>query len=92
LELLIRDVSAIFRVPEKTVYHWIDELELPAHRVNDQYRFNRTELMEWATTNKVPLPPEIMALDKRRIPRLLRNPFWQEEFFMIFRQLIKRAH
>jgi PTS system nitrogen regulatory IIA component len=30
---------------------------LPVYRINDQYRFNRSELVEWATLNKVNMAP-----------------------------------
>jgi PTS system nitrogen regulatory IIA component len=30
------------------------------HQVNGQYRFNRAELLEWATSNRVPISPRMM--------------------------------
>jgi PTS system nitrogen regulatory IIA component len=32
---------------------WIDEGALPAYRLDDQYRFHRAELLEWATTHNI---------------------------------------
>jgi len=60
MELVVRDVAALLRISEKTVYRWISQRKLPAHRINEQYRFNRTELLEWSTANRVPLPAEIL--------------------------------
>lgn len=34
---------------------------LPAYRVNEQYRFNRAELLEWATSRRVNVSAEIFA-------------------------------
>ena len=48
MQLSVRDVVRLFKVPEKTVYHWIKENDLPAVKVGEQYRFGRTELLEWA--------------------------------------------
>ena len=59
MQLTVRDVSDLFKVSEKTVYRWISQGILPAYRVNDQYRFNRAELLEWATTRKMNVSAEL---------------------------------
>jgi len=43
----------MLEVSEKTVYRWIEQKKLPVHRINDQYRFNRAELLEWATSRRM---------------------------------------
>jgi PTS system nitrogen regulatory IIA component len=43
----------MLNVPEDTIYRWIREKEIPAHRVGDHYRFHRSELLEWATARGV---------------------------------------
>jgi PTS system nitrogen regulatory IIA component len=53
MQLTVRDVSGLLKVSEKTVYRWINQGVVPAYRVNDQYRFNRAELLEWATSRKM---------------------------------------
>jgi nitrogen PTS system EIIA component len=53
MQLGVRDVAQILNVSEKTVYRWIQQGHLPAYRVNEQYRFNRAELLEWATAQRV---------------------------------------
>ncbi|KJS31826.1 MAG: hypothetical protein VR64_09830 [Desulfatitalea sp. BRH_c12] len=64
MELVVRDVSALLKVSEKTVYRWISQRKLPAHRINEQYRFNRTELLEWATANRIPVSTDILKEDR----------------------------
>lgn len=59
MQLMVRDVARLLNVSEKTVYRWITQGSLPAYRINDQYRFNRAELLEWATSNKINVSPEI---------------------------------
>jgi PTS system nitrogen regulatory IIA component len=54
MQLTVRDAARILNVPERTVYRWIEEDGLPAYRVNDQFRFNRAELLEWVTSHKGP--------------------------------------
>ncbi|MFI5394360.1 MAG: PTS sugar transporter subunit IIA [Candidatus Binatia bacterium] len=59
MQLTVRDVSDLFKVSEKTVYRWINQGILPAYRVSDQYRFNRAELLEWATARKMNVSAEL---------------------------------
>lgn len=59
MQLSVRDVAKILNVSEKTVYRWIQQGSLPAHRVNEQYRLNRAELLEWATARRMNLSKEI---------------------------------
>ncbi len=49
----VRELCDLMNVSEKTVYHWIKDEELPAVKVNEQYRFNRTELLEWAIARRI---------------------------------------
>ncbi len=59
MKLTVRDVSDLFKISEKTVYRWVSQGILPAYRVNDQYRFNRAELLEWATARRMNVSPEL---------------------------------
>lgn len=59
MELSVRDAARLLGVSEKTVYRWARKGEIPLTRVNDQYRFHRVELLEWATARKIPVAPEI---------------------------------
>src|SRR5213593_2709530 len=53
MQLGVRDVSKLLNVSEKTIYRWVGQGILPAYRVNEQYRFNRAELLEWATSRRM---------------------------------------
>jgi PTS system nitrogen regulatory IIA component len=59
MQLNVREAAKILNVSEKTIYRWINQRNLPAYRVNEQYRFNRAELLEWATSRKINVSPEI---------------------------------
>ncbi len=61
MTLTVRDVARLLSVSEKTVYRWISQGNLPAYQVHEQYRFNRAEILEWATSRKIPVSPEIFA-------------------------------
>jgi nitrogen PTS system EIIA component len=59
MKLAVKDVAELLSISEKTVYRWIDERKLPGYRLSGQYRFNRAELLEWATANRVNVSPAI---------------------------------
>ena len=58
MKLTVRDVSGLLDVSEKTVYRWVNERKLPGYRLSGQYRFNRAEIIEWATANKINVAPD----------------------------------
>jgi nitrogen PTS system EIIA component len=61
MQLGVREAANILTVSEKTIYRWIKDGKLPAYRVNEQYRFNRAELLEWATSNRINVSPDIFG-------------------------------
>lgn len=61
MTLTVKDIARLLSVSEKTIYRWINQGNLPAYQVHEQYRFNRAEILEWATSRKIPISPEIFA-------------------------------
>jgi PTS system nitrogen regulatory IIA component len=59
MELNVRDAAKLLGTPEKQVYRWIDEGEIPFSKINDQPRFNRAELLEWATSRRLPVSVDV---------------------------------
>jgi nitrogen PTS system EIIA component len=55
----IKEVSKFLAVSEKTIYRWIAKNEIPVYKIGGAYRFNRVELLEWATSKKMPVSPQI---------------------------------
>jgi nitrogen PTS system EIIA component len=73
MQLSVRDVAALLEVSEKTVYRWIDDGKLPGYRISGQYRFNRAELLAWATAEKIRISPGIYAepeIEGSKLPTL----------------------
>ena len=60
MHLFLRDITGIFQVSEKTIYKWIDKKGFPCVNVNEQFRFNFTDVLEWALECKIKLTPEIL--------------------------------
>lgn len=59
MQITVREVAKLLQVSEKTVYRWITQGDLPVYRINDQYRFNRAEILQWATAKKLNVSDEI---------------------------------
>ena len=72
MQLTVSETARLLRVDEKTVQTWIRKKDLPAFKVNDQYRLNRVDLLEWATDHGMKLLPEIFAIrdEKAAFPSL----------------------
>lgn len=61
MKLTVRDSASLLNVSEKTIYRWIEQKIVPAYLVNGQYRFNRAELLEWATARKIPVSVDLLT-------------------------------
>lgn len=61
MNLSVRDTAGLLKVSEKTIYRWIKQGAIPAYRVQDQYRFNRAEVLEWATSRRLNVSSEIFT-------------------------------
>jgi nitrogen PTS system EIIA component len=73
VQLTVRDVSRFLDVSESTVTRWMKQRGLPAQYVGGQYRFNRAELLEWATANQIKVSLELfdnLVTEDEPIPRL----------------------
>jgi len=60
MNLSVKDAARLLSVSEKTIYRWIKQEIVPAYRVHEQYRFNRAELLEWATARRISVAPEAL--------------------------------
>lgn len=57
--LKVIDLATAVGVDEKTVLDWIKNKGLPAHKQDDRYRINRVDLLEWATSHDITIPPDV---------------------------------
>lgn len=60
MKLTVKETAKLFNVSEKTIYRWIEQKGLPAYRINKQFRFNQTELFEWAAAGKTNITPDLL--------------------------------
>src|ERR1043165_9800246 len=59
MQLTVRQAAQLLRTPERQIYRWVDEGEIPFYRVNDQPRFHQAELLEWATARRILISEDI---------------------------------
>ena len=61
MEWTISNIARLFGTTEQAVGRLVAEAGLPVHVVNEQFRFNRAELLEWATANRVNVASELLT-------------------------------
>jgi PTS system nitrogen regulatory IIA component len=61
MRLRIRDAAELLEVSENTISRWTKAHKLPALKIKGQYRFNREELLEFATTRQTRVSPSAFA-------------------------------
>lgn len=61
MRLTVQDAAELLQVSEKSIYRWIKQGSLPVYKVSEQYRFNRAELLAWATSRRLNVPPEVLS-------------------------------
>jgi nitrogen PTS system EIIA component len=59
MQLSVKEVANLLKVNEKTIYRWLKKGEIPAYCVGNHYRFNRAELLEWATRRQIGVSADI---------------------------------
>jgi len=52
MDLKIRDVADLLNVSESTIRRWLAEGKIPAYRLNNQFRFSRSEIEQWMLLHK----------------------------------------
>lgn len=50
--LTVDDVSKYLSVTKDTIYKWIDNRNMPAHRVGRKWMFQKSEIDEWVKSGK----------------------------------------
>jgi PTS system nitrogen regulatory IIA component len=69
MQLSVKDTARLLDVSEKTIYRWIKQKVIPCYQINEQFRFNRAELLEWATSRRIQISPEIfLETEASKVP------------------------
>jgi PTS system nitrogen regulatory IIA component len=71
MHLTPRDAARLLGVPEATLERWLRSGELVATRVNDAWRLNRVDLLEFAASRNLDVSPDLLAhLESAQLPDL----------------------
>ena len=73
MQLSVKDAATLLNVSDETIYKWVRQEEIPSHTVNEQVRFNRADLLEWATSRNMQVSPDLFTVnqpDKSSLPTL----------------------
>lgn len=54
--LSVNEIAAYLGVSRDTIYKWVDERGLTAHRVGRLWKFKKEEVDEWVRKGSVPEP------------------------------------
>lgn len=65
MQLRLRELSELLKVNEKAIYGWVKRGILRATLLNDQYRFNRADVLECLTSHNKEVPAGIIAIPQR---------------------------
>jgi len=61
MKLSVKDAASLLKVSEDLLHRWIKAGVLPAYRINEEYRFNRSELLEWATSRQMDISGDVFG-------------------------------
>ena len=62
--LTVREVARLLETGEEDVYRWVESGKIPCERVNDQPRFDRTDLLEWAMSRRRAVSVDMFGNDE----------------------------
>lgn len=52
MDLKLKDVAELLNVSETTIKRWIADSKIPYYKLNQQYRFSRSEIEDWVLSCK----------------------------------------
>lgn len=70
MDLKIKDVAELLHVSEITIRRWLASGQIPAYRLNHQYRFSRLEIENWMMSCKLKTDKGIVAFEGSEDPSL----------------------
>jgi PTS system nitrogen regulatory IIA component len=71
MHLSARDAARLLGVSETQLGKWLKSGELASTRVNDQYRLNRIDLLEFASSRGLDISPDLLeGLEQPQLPSL----------------------
>ncbi len=66
MEIGVKQAAELLKVADKTIYRWVSSRQIPFYRVGAQYRFSRSELLQWAKTDRTGAVAEPVSTEPPR--------------------------
>lgn len=70
MQLSVKELSKLVNVTERTIYRWVKKQVIPFYKIHDQYRFNRIEILDWATAHKMNVSQGLLHDDDNAVIEL----------------------
>jgi nitrogen PTS system EIIA component len=67
MKLTVVEAAKLLDTTDAAIYRWVKQNAIPCHRVNDSYRFNKAELLEWATGRGLAISPDAFPASRRTV-------------------------
>jgi len=77
--MTVEEVAGYLRVTEKTIYRLLRQGKIPATKVGQQWRFNRSLVDEWLKRNSVGVKANILVVDDEEVVRALFKETLEEQ-------------
>ncbi len=91
MDLKIKDVAELLHVSEITIRRWITSGQIPAYRLNHQYRFSRLEIENWMMSCKLKTDKDFASVEEGESELLLDLPKAGSRQFSLFRAVHQGA-
>jgi excisionase family DNA binding protein len=64
--LMVEDICRYLNVSNETVYKWIEQRDMPAHRVGRRWMFTQNEVDDWVRSGGASDKPDGDDSDEKR--------------------------
>ena len=67
MDLKIKDVAELLSVSETTIRRWVNDGKIPAYRLQQQYRFSRSEIENWMVSCRLQSKGNFLPGEEKQI-------------------------
>lgn len=67
--LSLPEIAAYLGVSKDSIYRWLEQRSMPAHKIGRQWKFKATEVDAWVRSGKADFIPAVAAGKTRRTAR-----------------------
>lgn len=65
MQLTVKDAATLLNISNEKIYKLLKQSDLRHYMINEQVRFNRAELLEWATAHNITVSPDIFTSNEQ---------------------------